>query len=197
MSDYTPPEVLEFDDLATMDVLSNPIRLKLLDVLSEPATVKEAAEALDVPATRLYHHVNQMLDHGLLVVVEERPKGAMTERVFGVGGRSIRPSAVFRERFGSEGQAEVVRLAFRMAETQMTAPIADGEAGSELLGGDADLRQASIALVTLRLDGEDLHALIEELDELVQRYGKKEYDGRRGSIPVGFFHAVYPRDTPR
>ncbi|MEX1287236.1 MAG: hypothetical protein AB1Z57_04780, partial [Acidimicrobiia bacterium] len=144
-----------------------------------------------------YHHINQMLDHGLLVLVEERPKGAMTERVFGVGGKAIRPSAAFRERYGIEGQAEVARLAFRMAETQMTAPIADGLIGADPLEVDADLRQVSIALASLRLDREDLNALIEDIDELVRKYGEMEYDGRRGSIPVGFFHAVYPRDTPR
>ncbi len=190
MSDYTPPEVLEFDDLTTMDVLSNPIRLRLLEVLSEPATVKEAAEELGVPATRLYHHVNQLLDHGLLVVVEERPKGAMTERVFGVGGRSIRPSAAFRERYGPEGQAEAIRLTFRMAEAEMTslAEASDPERGP--LAGGEGRRQATIALSGLRLDPDDLGDLIDEVQAVIDRYAD-----RRGSTPVRFFHAIYPRES--
>jgi DNA-binding transcriptional ArsR family regulator len=190
VSDYTPPEVLEFDDLATMDALSNPIRLKLLDVLSEPATVKEAAESLDVPVTRLYHHVNQMLEHGLLVVVEERPKGAMTERVFGVGGRAIRPSAVFRERYGPEGQAEVIRLAFRMAEAEMTTHAVTADPDEGPLADQPDGRRGSIALSSLRLDPSDLASLIEDMQALLDRYGD-----RKGSMSVGFFHAIYPRDT--
>lgn len=188
MSDWQPPDVFEFDDLATMDALENPIRLKLLDAFRRPATAKEAADALDVPVTRLYHHINQMLEHGLLLVVEERPKGAMTERVFGIGGKSIRPSAAFRERYGAEGQAEVVRLAFRMAETEMTSVVAEGLQDAPVVADVDPEARASIGLSALRLEPASLEALVADLNGLVARYS-----GEEGSIPVGFFHAVYPR----
>ncbi len=183
------PQFFEFDDLATMDALANPTRLKLLDVFRQPATVKDAAEVLDVPVTRLYHHVNHMVEHGLLVVVEERPKGALTERVFRVAGGSIRPSAAFFERYGREGQAEVIRLAFRMAETEMTEAVGGGEMSDGLEGLASDKR-SSIALSALRLDPSDLADLIADMDEVLERYNEKD-----GPVAVGFFHAVYPRVT--
>lgn len=186
---YTPAEVVEFDELETMDALAHPLRLKLLDAFRRPATAKEAAEVLDVPVTRLYHHINQLLEHGLLLVAEERPKGALTERVFCVTADSFRPSAAFFERYGREGQAEMIRLAFRMAETEMTE-----SAGAEQLpAGLAALpkdERASIAMSALRLDPADLAALIADLGDVLARYAKRE-----GSLAVGFFHAVYPRIT--
>lgn len=187
---FTPAQVLEFDELETMDALSHPLRLKLLDAFRKPTTAKGAAETLDVPVTRLYHHINQMLDHGLVVVVEERPKGALTERVFGVAAETFRPSAVFFDRYGADGQAEVIRLAFRMAEAGMTESAVADFPDTGMVGTLPDDRRASIALSSLRLDPSDLADLIGELDEVLGRYAKLE-----GEIAVGFFHAVYPRVT--
>jgi hypothetical protein len=187
--EFTPAEVVEFDDLETMDVLAHPLRLKLLDAFRMPATVKDAAGMLEVPVTRLYHHVNQLVEHGLLVVTEERPKGALTERVFCVAANSFRPSPAFFERYGRDGQAEVIRLAFRMAETEMTESAAADRTADGLEEVPRD-RRASIAVSALRLNPSDLADLITDIEDVLARYSKVE-----GSVSVGFFHAVYPRVT--
>jgi len=177
VSEHVPDEVFEFDSIETMDVLASPLRLRLSHCFRTPATAAEAAERLGVPVTRLYHHINRLLEHGILVVVEERPKGAMTERVFGIAANSFRPSTRFRERYGPEGEAEVVRLAFRTAEAEMTASF---ESEGMVTG------RTSLALSRLSLREEDIPELVERMNALVREFGDRD-----GDLAVGFFHAVY------
>ena len=58
------PESMEIDTLETFDALVAPRRLQLLEFFSQPGTAKAAAEQFDVPVTRLYYHINTLLDHG-------------------------------------------------------------------------------------------------------------------------------------
>jgi hypothetical protein len=62
--------------------VQDPFRQRLLGVLAEPRTVKAAAEALGVPLSRLYHHVDQLLAVGLIRVVSEQRRRAAVERTF-------------------------------------------------------------------------------------------------------------------
>src|SRR3954452_11214244 len=59
------PERL-ISDVETLKAISDPLRLKILEVMDaqfgEPWSVKELASALDVPQTRLYHHVELLLE---------------------------------------------------------------------------------------------------------------------------------------
>jgi DNA-binding transcriptional ArsR family regulator len=100
-------EILELDTIEEFDALMSANRLELAEILATPKTAKEAAEDLGVPVTRLYYHLNALLDTGLVKVVDERPKGALKERVFQVTAKTIRPSRSFLETYGSDGMAEV------------------------------------------------------------------------------------------
>src|SRR6187200_782419 len=62
--------------------VSDPFRQRLLGVLATPQTVKAAADELGAPLSRLYHHIGQLLDAGLIRVVSERKRRAATERTF-------------------------------------------------------------------------------------------------------------------
>lgn len=73
-------ERYEFDDLDLLAELTHPIRGRILRRMREPRTVAQLAELMDVPVTRLYHHVNRLLDLGLIQVVATRQVAAVTER---------------------------------------------------------------------------------------------------------------------
>ena len=68
------------DDLDLMGEVTHPIRGLILRRLKEPRTVADLAALLDVPITRLYHHVNRLVDIGLIRVVATRQVAAVTER---------------------------------------------------------------------------------------------------------------------
>jgi len=176
-------EILELDTIEEFDALMSANRLELAEILATPKTAKEAAEDLGVPVTRLYYHLNALLDAGLVKVVDERPKGALKERVFQVVAKTIRPSRLFLETYGSEGMAEVSTMAFRQAETRFGAALKAG-----LIGAETDERTATLGLVNLRLSTARLHELVGRLEKL-----QADFAGDEGEHSVSFFHATHPR----
>ncbi len=72
----------EIDDVRVLEALNNPTRLRILYQLMESSTVRELAQRLEVPVTRLYYHLNLMQELGVLEVVETRKRGALLERVY-------------------------------------------------------------------------------------------------------------------
>ena len=64
-----------------LKVVADPLRLRLLALLRQaPHTVKELAELLDLPPTRLYYHINQLEAPGLIRVVETRLVSGIVEK---------------------------------------------------------------------------------------------------------------------
>jgi DNA-binding transcriptional ArsR family regulator len=102
-------EILEIEDIQVFRVLNNRFRHRIMRGLVEPKSVKDLAAALDVPVTRLYYHVNQLADAGLIRVVEERKVGAMIERVYQTTARSFRPGHKLLE--SGVDPAEMARIA--------------------------------------------------------------------------------------
>ena len=85
-------ESLEVDDIEVFEILNNPTRLRIMRRLSEPRSIREVAESLDVPPTRLYYHFNLLEEAGVIKVVETRKVGAMLQKVFQTVAKSFRPS---------------------------------------------------------------------------------------------------------
>ncbi len=189
MSPHPIPEALELDTLEQFNALLSPRRLELVEALDTPRSAKELAGELGVPVTRLYYHLNTLTSHGIIRVVEERPRGALVERVYQVAGSSIRPSAAFLERYGGAGLAEVATLAFRHAESRFATAAREGRLSLEK---DHPRRSAAIGLATMRLSRERLDALVRAVEALQEEFGKEE-----GDIEVSFFQAVHVRgDRP-
>jgi DNA-binding transcriptional ArsR family regulator len=81
--------VFQLDDLDLLNEITHPTRSAIVRRLKEPRSVAELAEALDVPVTRLYHHVNKLEGLGLIRVVATRQVAAVTERRYQVAGKSF------------------------------------------------------------------------------------------------------------
>lgn len=67
------------DDLDLIAELTHPLRSRIVHQLRRPHSVAELAEALDVPVTRLYHHIRRLEEIGMISVVATRQAGARTE----------------------------------------------------------------------------------------------------------------------
>jgi DNA-binding transcriptional ArsR family regulator len=65
-----------------IEALSNPVRIRILRHADTPITVAELADRLGVPKTRLYYHVNLLVEADMLVQVDERKSGARTEKIY-------------------------------------------------------------------------------------------------------------------
>jgi len=186
MPDQAVPEVLEIDTIEGFDALISPQRLQLAEILAVPRSAKEAAEELGVPVTRLYYHLNSMLEQGIVRVVDERPRGALKERVFQVAGKTMRPSKAFLDRYGPEGVVEVSSLAFRHAETRFARAAQAGLVGLEPSDGP---RTGTIGLGSLTLTAARLDELVERIEAVFEEFGQDT-----GDIPVSLFQATHIRE---
>ena len=94
-----PADYMVVEDIEVFEVLNNPLRLRILRLMMQPITVREIAEGLDVPATRLYYHVNLLEEAGIVSVVDTRKAGAMLQKVYLAKARGFKPSpALVRSR---------------------------------------------------------------------------------------------------
>ena len=89
--------VMEINDLETLKILTEPTRLAILESLREPRSVTEIAELLDVPRTRLYHHINLLEEHALIRVASTRKKGALEEKLYEPAADSFSPGSKLTE----------------------------------------------------------------------------------------------------
>ena len=85
------PEEAFITDPSQFESLKSPTRIRILKLCSEPLSVRQIAELLEVPATRLYYHVNLLEDAGFLQVVHTRKSGARIEKLYRVAGETITP----------------------------------------------------------------------------------------------------------
>ena len=72
------------DTVERLKAMADPIRIRfVLELLDGPRTVREVAEALDVPPTRLYYHLRILERHGLVKVANRRMVSGMSAAATG------------------------------------------------------------------------------------------------------------------
>ena len=92
----TIEEEYVLSNLDTLKILSDPLRMQILEQISlinergQAAAVKQLADALSMPPTKLYYHVNLLEEHGLIRVVETRLISGILEKRYQVRARRIR-----------------------------------------------------------------------------------------------------------
>jgi DNA-binding transcriptional ArsR family regulator len=93
--DYNLAEDLEVSSPAQLHAMAGPLRSTILDLLLErAATVSELASAVGRPKSTVAHHVNVLVDAGMLQVVRTRRVRAIDERYYGRTARLFRVGAL-------------------------------------------------------------------------------------------------------
>ncbi len=86
-------EEMRIDDVDTLKVLADPGRIQIMRAFDKPRTVKEVADYLDRPATKLYYHVNLLEKHHIIQVVETNVVSGIIEKTYLVSARRYLPAA--------------------------------------------------------------------------------------------------------
>lgn len=84
-----PADQMVIKDLETLKVLTDPMRLQILELMAKPITVKVVAKSLDMPPTKLYYHVSQLEEHGIIRVVSTRVVSGIIEKQYQVMAKSF------------------------------------------------------------------------------------------------------------
>src|SRR5919204_1645102 len=93
--DYELAERTVLTAPAQLRAIADPLRATILDLLLErAATVAELAAAVGRPKSTVAHHVNVLVEAGLLRVVRTRRVRAIDERYYGRTARLFRVGVV-------------------------------------------------------------------------------------------------------
>lgn len=160
-----PVDRIEFDDLAVLTDVTHPLRGRILRHFKEPSTVAEVADRVEMPVTRLYHHVNKLEAAGLIRVVATRRVGPVTERAYQVAARQYGVAERFFESADRDEVAAALGSLFDFTKLELGREIEDGALD---LHRSKDRLTVSLSQLSLSLD--QALTLVTELEAVVERF---------------------------
>ena len=196
MSETVVPEILEeklLTDLSQLEALSSSMRLRILQWALDPVTVGVLAERFGVPRTRLYYHVNLLVDEGLLVEVGERMSGARVEHIYRTVARSVTPSPELLEDVDDPRQAAklAVGLVLDPARTESETMIEKKLRGGSTIG--------EVDRLLLRFTDEQAREFVRRLDQFCAEFQSQSIEssdeGKKESYAFSFAFALMDLGT--
>jgi DNA-binding transcriptional ArsR family regulator len=80
---FQPAESLRLTTPEQIKAINDPLRLEMLELIVEDArTVKQVADMLGKPPTKLYYHMNALEAAGFVKIVETRVKSGIIEKYY-------------------------------------------------------------------------------------------------------------------
>jgi DNA-binding transcriptional ArsR family regulator len=192
---WQPASQLEINDLEALKIMSDPLRIRLVDLLRRaPATVKQLAAALEMAPRSLYYHINLLQRHGLIRVVATRMVSGIQEKTY----RATAYLFAYTDLAvagGSDSMEQVREVVVSSFFSITSEEIRDSiHAGRIDLAKDAPPERAlSAGWGLLRLKADQVAALATRLDALLEEYPL--YDGapeREGEQIYRFLFTLFP-----
>jgi DNA-binding transcriptional ArsR family regulator len=182
-----PEAVGTVNRLSQLEALSGPVRTRILRAAGRPTTVAELAEGLQVPKTRLYYHVNLLIEEGMLIQVDERKSGARIEKIY------LRTASNYQL-----GDGLVEELGDSRKAAEATAAVVLDPARTEtedflertFRGEEVD---AEISRVVVQLKPEDVERFEQALGDLIE--AMRTAHSEEGSIPYALTVTFVPIDS--
>ncbi|PSL01826.1 helix-turn-helix protein [Haloactinopolyspora alba] len=172
LPDYELEDQRALTEPEQVKALAHPMRTTILGLLHErAASVTELSTALDRPKSTVAHHVNVLVDAGLLKVVRTRRVRAIEESFYGRTARSFHVA----DTSPSGRRLPVDFNDFEVAARESQPAYAEGE-----LWGF--IRHARISPERKREFWRRMSALVQEFDALP----------REGDLVHGFAVGIYP-----
>jgi DNA-binding transcriptional ArsR family regulator len=175
--DYELSERIVVTAPAQLRALADPLRATILDLLLErAATVAELAAAVQRPKSTVAHHVNVLVEAGMLQVVRTRKVRAIDERYYGRTARVFYVGVVNRP---GEDPTTVHANALSVAAAE-SVPAHEGD----------DLRSI---LRHARIPAQRAAEFWQSVDAVVRKFSQLP---RSGDTVYGFAAGLYPTDYP-
>lgn len=187
VDDPMPADEYVLDDPAKIAVLAKPVRGRLLTLIHrQPRTVKQLAEAMEVPVTRLYYHLNLLVEAGLIRVVATRKAGAQTESAYAVTARSFRLDPDVMNADDLDGVIEGVTSLLDYAK----AGLAEAIRGRRLRMGDPSDRRSLLALAPIRMTPDAQRAFVAAMEAFLDEHLSPDAEGEEMLILTAVFPDV-------
>jgi len=194
MDTRAPEAELIVADAETLRAIADPLRLAILEMMVTRAndawSVKELAAALQVPQTRLYHHIDLLVERELIRPASQRLVSGIVETRYRVAALSLRldPQLLSRED-AAETTAALVANVLDAARNELLAALRAAPADPK----DPDPDRPLVTRGMARLTPERAAELRARLVEVVA-----EFDDADGpdAVPYGFLLGFYRAPLP-
>jgi DNA-binding transcriptional ArsR family regulator len=146
--------------------LADPLRIRLLEAMwFGPRSAKELAEAVGLPADRLYYHLRQLEQAAVIEVTGYRTlPGGKVERLY---------QRAEAEPPGEESSPEEIAT---FLDAVLDATKVDITA-AHMAKADGQRREVAVTRAALRLTDEGLAELLRNVDDLQERFADPEAEG--------------------
>ncbi len=180
------PEMVDeklFANLDIIDEVTHPLRGRIVYHLRQPHSVAELAANLDVPVTRLYHHIKRLEELGMIAVVATRRAGVVTERQYRNVARDFRIDQQILRSADPETIARVIGSVFDIARADFQREVRSGA----LVPGEVTGR-AEINFSELTLSEEHLVDFVGRMQQLFAEFAQlDDIEGIRFRLLVAGF----------
>jgi DNA-binding transcriptional ArsR family regulator len=157
------------DDLDLISELTHPLRSRIVHQLRQPYSVGELAEALEVPVTRLYHHIRRLEEIGMISVVATRQAGARTDHRY----RNVAVDYRLDDRVMASSDpgtfARTVGSLFDVARTQFQREVEVGALSPESVHG-----RATVVFNEYTFDQQRRGEFLGRLQALMEEYSQND-----------------------
>lgn len=197
-----PDDLRIIDNIETLKVVADPLRLRVLTVLRRAAaTAKEIGRELGVPLKKLYYHLALLEEHGLIRVSETRVVSGIIEKRYQVTAYRLTVDRALliagAAPRGTDGTGVFLSFVLDHAHAEIQRSIAAG-----LIDLDAAKTEANglnIGRVWMRLTPEQRGAFERRLKDLYTEFAGQQAapeapDAAYYEILIGIYPVVAPPD---
>lgn len=176
------------DTVERLKAVADPVRIRfVLELMEGPKTVKEVAEALDVPPTRLYYHLRILEHHGLVAVASRRMVSGIEERsyraAYDLEKWTVPPSL----NASALDESGALRAMFDMVRAEIEVAI-QGKPDVPIEDPDSPIQ--GISLADLALASDEVPRFRRDLERLLGKYADRPRAPGRNRFRA--FYVMYP-----
>jgi DNA-binding Lrp family transcriptional regulator len=192
---FEPVAELEIDDLETVKLLTDPMRLLIMESCGPRGggarTVKRIAAELGESATKLYYHVNLLEERGLLKAVGSRLVSGIVETSYLPVARSFKVGRPLFSMNATDAEETLAGTLLAVLDATRTDILASARAGVIDHRRDAaPARRLIIVKLTVALGPVRAEAFATKLEGLVAEAGVD--DTGSDAVPHGLTLCFYP-----
>ncbi len=180
------PEEVLISDPSQFEALSSGIRMRILGACHTPRSVREVAEHLEMPVTRLYYHVNLLEDSGFLEVVHTRKSGARLEKIYRATGGRITPGPDLLKNIDDPGAAAraVTAIVLEPARAETEHALERRFSGEE--------QKMNFGRTISRLSPSQLEQVTSRLEEVIEAFVDDPDPGDEAGREYTFTYTLVP-----
>ena len=184
------------DRLEQARIMAHPLRMRLLEAFCrETMTTMQAAVALGLPPTKLYHHVAALERVGLVRLVRTRKKRGTTEKYYQtVAHRFVVDRRLFEVSAAAEETLNGLNAISASWLEDTAAELKQSIADKLIQPGNRDKR-ALLARLHISTTPERFALLQRKLEALLAEFDAAQ--GQSGTIHYGLTVALYPVKKPK